>query len=777
MKKRPWIFQAISFLLLANLLLGQHKLVGLALFILWMIRILLLRDKSILIKTVLLTCLFILIIFTHESKNKTELKGDEEQFILSLDRSSLKIDGDYLSFTGKIKETDHQINHEKIIVQYYIQSKEEKESWLSFSPPITVLVQGELAEPAANTNFNQFNYQRYLERRKIHWQLKAQKINPINSVKIKPTFIQKIDGIRFRIIRYMDKNFHKKVSSYLKILFMAEGSAIADPIKESYRALGLIHLFSISGFHISYLARVIQRFFLRIGISHERTNIILVVILPFYGLIAGLSISIFRAVTQKTVKVWSVILNEEMDSLDAWALAMILSLMINPYSVFELSFQLSYSLSGIFILMGKRKWIRESNSLKQSLLLSVLSILISLPFLTYHFYEISWLTILSNLLFVPVFTYFLFPALSIVFLMSFLLSNSVFFIGLNKILAMILIKMEMLLLAITEHFNFSFVIGSLPYLILLTLTLSILYILKKVEQKKRPSIVLMLSIFLCVSWNRLSPVGYVLILDVGQGDSILIKEANTRKVSLIDTGGKVQWQEKNEWQERDKEFSIGKNIVLPSLKSLGIPKIDRLYISHPHADHMGEIQNISRGMEIKEIAASKETFEDEAFQEQITGMNKNKMIEIQPKTTQDYPTMNSLVLHPVEAYKDKNNQSLVLYVKMGEDYWLFTGDIEGEGEKDLIKSFPSLRIDHLKLGHHGSSTSSTNEFIDCVQPKTAFVSVGKKNSYGHPSPEVLQYLLDKEIDIYSTAEDGAIKINYFKIPFLNKWLTKIETVN
>lgn len=777
MKKRPWIFPAINFLFLANLLLGQHKLVGLALFIVWMIRIILLRDKSILIKTFLLTCLFILIIFTHELKNKTELKGNEEQFILSLDRSSLKIDGDYLSFTGRIKETEHKINNEKIIVRYYIQSKEEKESWLRLSPPINVLVQGELDEPATNTNFNQFNHQRYLERRKIHWQLKAQEINPINSVKIKSTCIQKIDGIRFRIIRYMDKNFHKKVSSYLKILFMAEGSSVAGEVKESYRALGLIHLFSISGFHISYLARVIQRFFLRMGISHERTNIILVVILPLYGLVAGLSVSIFRAVAQKTVKVWSVILNKEMDGLDAWALAMILSLMINPYSIFELSFQLSYSLSGMFILIGKKKWIRELSSLKQSLLLSVLSMLISLPFLSYHFYEISWFTILSNLLFIPVFTYFLFPSLSIVFLMSFLLSGSVFFIGLNKILALILIKMEMLLLGITGHFNFSFVIGSLPYLTLLALTFSILYMLKKVEQKKRPSIFLVLSVFLCVLWNRLSPIGYVLILDVGQGDSILIKEANTRKVSLIDTGGKVPWQEKEEWQERDKKFSIGKNIVVPSLKSLGISSIDRLYISHSHADHMGEIQNISQEMEIKEIAASKETYEDKAFQEQIRGINKNKMVEIQPKTTHDYPTINTLVLHPIEAYKDKNNQSLVLYVKMGEDYWLFTGDIEAEGEKDLIKSFPSLRIDYLKLGHHGSSTSSTNEFINCVQPKKAFVSVGKKNSYGHPSSEVLQSLLDKEIDIYSTAEDGAIKINYFKIPFLNKWLTKIDTVN
>ena len=776
MQRRPWIFPAITFLLLANLILGKQKIFGVIALVLWILRVIFLKDKMIFRQITIVSIFFVFIIFLHQQKNISSLEGDEQSFLLATELSSLKVDGDYLSFKGTIEKTGNKNLKEKVLVRYYLKTEEEKDKWQTSKIPSHLKITGELDQPVQNSNFNQFNYHDYLKRNKIHWQLYAHEIDSLEGINLKQSIYYQIDGIRYRIIQYMDRVFHEKVSSYLKILFMADGSALKEQTKGSYRALGLIHLFSISGFHISYLFKAFQRLFLRMGITHERTNLLLAIILPAYGILAGLSISIFRAVCQRTLLLWSTILNKELTSVDAWSLSMIASLIINPYHLFEVAFQLSYSLSGLFILMGQQQWIKDLTLLKQSLLFSLLSFLVSIPLLSYHFYEIPWITIVTNFLFIPFFTLFLFPGLAILFLLSFVLSNTHFFILLNKLFAFILVKSEMFLFNLTKSFNFSFVIGRLPQLILIILFVCILYILKKIEQQRKASILAVFFLILSVSWNRISPVGYVLMLDVGQGDSILVKEPGTRKITLIDTGGKVQWQEKEKWQEREKSFTIGKDIVVPSLKSLGITQIERLYITHAHDDHMGEIDNIYKEMTIKEIAAAPCTFKDSEFMRRLLLLKESKKVEVRPMAQLKYPTVSSLSLHPIKDYESKNDQSLVLYVKIGDDNWLFTGDIEEAAERDLIQKYPNLLIDYLKVAHHGSNTSSREEFIDHIQPVTALISVGQKNRYGHPNDEVLELLEEKKIHIYSTAENGAIKVSYLKVPLLNKWLTKIATI-
>lgn len=776
MQKRPWIFPAITFLLLVNLLLGKQRIIGILLLVFWMLRIILLKDKIIFGKNILLSIFFVFVVLLHQGQNVSKLVGDEQSFLLATELSSLKVDGDYLSFKGIVEKTDKKEPKEKVVVRYYLKTEEEKEKWLTAKVPSHLKITGELTQPAGNSNFNQFNYQDYLKRNNIHWQLDAHEIDWLEGIKLKQSIAYQIDGIRYSVLQYMNRVFHEKISSYLKILFMADGSALAEQTKASYRALGLIHLFSISGFHISYLAKAFQRLFLRLGITHERTNLLLAIILPAYGILAGLSISIFRAVCQRTLLLWSTILDKELTSLDAWSLAMIASLIINPYHLFEVAFQLSYSLSGLFILMGQQQWMKKLTLLKQSLLFSVLSFLVSIPLLSYHFYEIPWITILTNFLFIPFFTFVLFPSLAILFLISFVLSNTQFFICLNKLLAFILVKSEMFLSHITNSFDFSFVIGRLPQLIMILLGFCILHILKKTEQQKKPSILAVLLLLVSVSWHRISPVGYVLMIDVGQGDSILIKEPGTRKITLIDTGGVLQWQAKEKWQEREKSFTIGKNIVVPSLKSLGVKEVDRLYITHAHEDHMGELENIYEEMSIKEVAAASTTFKDPEFVRKVDSLRKSKKVEIKPMIQLNYPTTKTLALQPLKDYESKNDQSLVLYVKIGDDNWLFTGDMEEAAEKDLIQEYPTLAINYLKVAHHGSNTSSKEKFIDHIQPENALISVGQNNRYGHPNVEVLELLVEKKVKTYTTAENGAIKVSYFKVPLSNKWLTQIATI-
>lgn len=777
MHKKPWVFSAVTILLLANVLLGKQTIIGMTLLVFWIARIILLGDKSVIWRIIWIGLFFIVTVGMHQHKNKSTLLGEEELFVVSPELSSIQIDGDYLSFRGWIQNTKEQTQNERIIIRHYIKTEEEKNEWENTLVPKYLKIEGVLNKPAPNSNFNQFNYQDYLKRNNIHWQLQAETIEMLKDIKLTESVRYKIDVIRYRIIQYINQTFHEKVSSYLKILFLADGSALNEQTKDSYRALGLIHLFSISGFHISYLAKVFERFFLRIGITHERTRILLIMILPLYGLLAGLSISVFRAICQRTFLLWSTSVDKELDSLDAWSLAMIASLIINPYHLFELAFQLSYSLSGLFIIVGQQKWIQELNFLKQTVLLSLLSFLVSLPLLSYHFYEISWITVFANLVFMPFFIFVLFPSLAFLFLTSFFFSNTTIFLILNKLFGISLIEIENHLFNLTGSFDFSFIIGRLPQIVLIILILCILNVLKKIEQKQKPSLSIVLLMVGLIYWYQLSPAGYVLMLDVGQGDSILIKEPGSGKVTLIDTGGELQWQEREPWQEREKKFRIGQDIVAPSLKSLGISSIDRLYITHAHEDHMGEIGNIHKETPIKEIATARCTFQGETLIRKLKTLEKSQLLEVSPLTKLDYPTAQTLALHPIKDYQSKNDKSLVLYVKIGEDYWLFTGDMEEAAEKDLIQNYPSLPVDYLKVAHHGSKTSSTEELLNHIKPKVALISAGEKNRYGHPDIEVLELFENKKIKVYSTVENGAIKVSYFKIPLMNKWITKNERIH
>lgn len=228
--------------------------------------------------------------------------------------------------------------------------------------------------------------------------------------------------------------------------------------------------------------------------------------------------------------------------------------------------------------------------------------------------------------------------------------------------------------------------------------------------------------------------------DVGQADSILIKENNYN--ILIDAGNNED----------------GENLVNYLKNDLNINKFNMVVGTHPHEDHIGGLDNIIDEFDIDTILMPNATSTSKTFESVLNSIeNKNYKITV-PKIDEEfnYDNIKLKVLYTGTNEKDLNNNSIVLNLTYFNNKFLFTGDATSKVEKKLLKK--DIESDVLKIGHHGSEYSTTNDFLDKVNPKYAIIEVGKNNTYKHPKQITLDKLNAKNIKIYRTDLDGTIKI-------------------
>ena len=239
------------------------------------------------------------------------------------------------------------------------------------------------------------------------------------------------------------------------------------------------------------------------------------------------------------------------------------------------------------------------------------------------------------------------------------------------------------------------------------------------------------------------------MIDVGQGDSILLE---LNKNILIDTGGKIN-------------SSIVETYTIPYLKSLGIKKLNYLILTHSDFDHMGEAVNLVNNFKTEKVIFNCGTYE-QSEKELIKLLNK-KNIKYYSCIKELNIDKNKLYFLQTKEFDNENDNSNVIYTELNGYKFMFMGDASSTTEKEIMSIYNLPDIDVLKVGHHGSKTSSSKEFINEINPKYSIISVGKNNRYGHPNKEVLDNLKDSKI--YRTDKDGSIM---FKIK--NNKL-KIET--
>ena len=230
-------------------------------------------------------------------------------------------------------------------------------------------------------------------------------------------------------------------------------------------------------------------------------------------------------------------------------------------------------------------------------------------------------------------------------------------------------------------------------------------------------------------------------IDVGQGDSILIRQGD--HTMLIDGG-----------------TSECKDDLLNFLKSENIQKFDYIVGTHPHEDHIGSLDDVINAYDFDTILFPKVTTTTKTFENLVNAVkNKNKKFTT-PVSGNEYTLGDAKfkILAPSsDSYQSLNNYSIVIKLTYGENTFMFTGDAETLSETEMLNSFDDLTADVLKIGHHGSTTSTSKKFLNAVNPKYAVISVGKDNTYNHPTKTTMNKLEELKIPVYRTDEEGTIE--------------------
>ena len=611
--------------------------------------------------------------------------------------TNIKIKEDYYTLTIKGKEK---------IIAYYNEN-------IDLSLGDRVLLKGQLYYPTNNTIPNTFNYKKYLNNHDIYFMMKASEIKVIN--KNNNIFYTIKEKIFNKISKY------KKSSDSLKAFVIGDTSSLDEETYYNYQKNGVIHLFSIGSTQINLITAIIFFSLKKINIKKIYKYLIIIIILITIIFTINYSASVIRSLLFFII--YSINKNNDFNISTKNILFLVVSILMlyNPKIIFDIGFQYS-SIASYGLIISKRKI--KTNYVKSLFFTSIIATLFCMPVTLMNNYEISLISPLNNLIFVPLITLVVFP-LSIL---------TIIFEFLEPIYYLTITFMEQINNILGKLTIFNIIIPKIN-----TLFYLIYYFLLIIYVYSKNKLYLTLSILLILSFKlkpKLDLNAYIYYIDVKQGDSTLIYNRN--KTILIDTGGVYN-------------YHISKNTIT-FIKSLGISRIDILILTHGDYDHMGEAINLVENFKVEKVIFNCGEF-NELEKELIKVLDKKKIPYyscIKELNIDD----NKLYFLNNNDYGNENDNSSVIYTELNNHKFSFMGDASIEVEEDLIEKYNLKNIEVLKVGHHGSRTSSSKSFIDEVNPKYSIISVGKNNRYGHPNKEVLNNLENSKI--YRTDQDGSI---------------------
>ena len=660
---------------------------------------------------------FLIIIFTIFRINMFHSiqLNDWDNYLVFVD--DFKIDGDYLKIEGKVSNV-------KVIATYYISSFEEQQYLIKNIKYGSLLeIKGNVVDQSNSTIPNGFNYKDYLEKSGIN-----------NSILIENIKVISQSNNIFYVVK--NKAYERislfKNPNYMYAFILGNTDYISNDINDMYVENGITHLFSLSGLHVGVFALIIMNLLKIFRIKEFKRICIVFAFLLVFAFITGYSPSIIRA----TILFFLVALNKylkfNVNTENILIVTFAVSLLFKPNDIYNVGFQLSYIVT--YFLIVSNFLFKSKNAIKVSFLIGVISCISSLPIIINLNGEINLFSIFNNIIFVPFVSYIIFPLALFTYMFPFMQNIFYFFVEIMEHLSIFLNDFKLIIVVR----NITFICVVIYYIFLFLLF----------KTKKLKFLVLDFLLILIIKFSIvLDKNTYFYFLDVGQGDSMFILTENKKSI-IIDTGGKINY-EKEEWAVRRTNYSICEDTLIPFYKSLGAKEIDYMFVTHGDVDHAKEARCISENMNVKQSFINSD------------GITDYEKLDNYKKFGNSFIKIDNVKIYNINSvlYDNENDNSLVLLVVINNLKFLLMGDASIKVEKNLITNYDLSDIDVLKVGHHGSKSSSSKEFIDEINPKYAIISVGENNRYNHPSNEVLDNL--KNSIIYRTDKDGTIlfKIN------------------
>lgn len=666
-------------------------------------------------------------------------------------RSGAAVDGD--SLRGFAVIADGTV----VYARYRIASEEQKIQLEGLVDQSDFLVKGVFEAPSPPSHRYSFNMEEYLIHNGASRLLVVQSIEGISE---NDSWLTGLLGRRDALKRHIREHFPESLSVEAEALLIGERENMDLEDQRIYQTLGISHLFAISGLHVGIASGMLYFILIRLHVRKETATVILLILLPLYAIMAGSAPSVWRAVSMVSLVLAGKLIGFRLPIANIMLTSMILLLLWDPYVLFKIGFQLSYGAT-FGIIYSLKLLAGIQSALKTGFIITFISQVTLYPLLLFHFYELSLSAFVVNSLFVPLFTLLILPMNFLLLFLTMVSQPMADFIFYFYEPLRGLIGQFMSWLADLPYQLWNPGKPGVPAVCMLIASVYAFYCAAERHFRWRQLLILIVPALLFTALPYLDPRLKVTFLDVGQGDSAVIELPHREAVYLIDSGGLLRF-DTEAFKEKKRPYEIGRQVVAPYLKGNGISSLDLFIISHPDADHAEGAEEVFKLFPVRKLHLT-------------PGSATNAlMVALAPDAAQTevaFPAKGShwtvgqsqfAYLSPEDGEYEGNNDSLVLLMKTGDYRILFTGDLEAEGEGDLLESYGSelAGLTVLKVGHHGSKTSSSEKFLAALMPALSIFSTGADNRYGHPSPEVVERFSELELRTLNTAENGTIRLLY-----------------
>ena len=637
---------------------------------------------------------------------------------------SYEIDGNLWKGTLKTKEKKYQF-------YITISSKEEKNDLKeNVCLGMKVTVSGIRNIPSKNGNKMLFQYRDYLRSIGIFYQIEG------TSYKIHPN----PPSFFYKVKEKIYDNLYKSNTPYLQAFLFGNLDGVEEKEKDAIQKIGIQHLFSVSGLHFHVLIAGIRYLFTCKNKNVQ--NAVILFIVSGYSIVVGFTPSVLRVFIFFLLQSIKDYFQMECSTLDLFCMTLAIVLFINPWIIYHIGFQFSFGISFFLIYYGGFLQFQKGMWWK----LPIFIFFVSTPISMFHFYELNFLSPIFNIIFVPIVTMILFPCALI----------TIVFSPMMHIFQILQTIFQSLLLMCAEV-DIGIVWFAKPTICYIVIYYVMFFYHIHLIRTQRYYGIVLLPLLLGYHYMKLwfSPFAQFHMIDVGQGDASFLILPHSKEAVMIDTGGKLSYKTES-WQKRREDYDMAQSVLVPYFKAVGVTRIHTLILTHGDYDHAGNVLSLLEKIPVGTILMNHAS--DSEIEKEIKIRANEKSIPIVSCTNHKI-TLNCHKFYIFSRYDmEENRNSLIVYTKIRKKHILWMGDVDAMGEKWLLREYNLPNVDILKVGHHGSKTSSTNEFVRNIRPKYALISVGRNNHYGHPATEVIERYRHYGSKVIRTDTDGNFSI-------------------